>query len=66
MMQVDEMPSSGQFVAVWEHDGELWSDVLKWRDGELFSYSKTGPDGFECEEDADFYLNKGAEYLTVG
>jgi len=27
MKQVDEMPTSGQFVAVWEYDGVIWSEV---------------------------------------
>ena len=28
-------PTSGQFVAVWPHDGELWCRVLKWEDSEI-------------------------------
>jgi hypothetical protein len=26
---VDEMPKEGQFVAVWEYSGEIWSEMLK-------------------------------------
>jgi len=25
----NEMPLSGQFIVIWEHEGELWSDVWK-------------------------------------
>lgn len=28
MKIVNEEPTSGQFVAVWEYDGKIWSDVL--------------------------------------
>ena len=27
MKQVDEMPTSGQFVAVWQYNGKIWSGV---------------------------------------
>ena len=27
MKQVKEMPTSGQFVAVWEYNGNIWSGV---------------------------------------
>lgn len=30
MKQVDEMPTSGQFVVVWQLNGEILSDVLWW------------------------------------
>ena len=33
MKQVDEMPTSGQFVAVWQcHDGDIDSAILKYGD----------------------------------
>lgn len=28
MKQVDEMPKEGQFIAVWEFGGRLWSDTI--------------------------------------
>ena len=37
MKQVDEMPTSGQFVVVWQFDGELLSDVMCWFCGSLMS-----------------------------
>ena len=27
MKQVDKMPTSGQFVAVWQYNGNIWSGV---------------------------------------
>jgi len=37
MKQVDEMPTSGQFVVVWQFDGEVLSDVMYWFCGSLMS-----------------------------
>ena len=37
MKQVDEMPTSGQFVEVWQFDGEVLSDVMHWFCGSLMS-----------------------------
>ena len=39
MKQVKEMPHDGQFVAIWEYNGKLWSSVHKWEDGVLLAYS---------------------------
>ena len=37
MKQVDEMPTSGQFVVAWQFDGEVLSDVMHWFCGSLMS-----------------------------
>ena len=37
MKQVKEMPTSGQFVVVWQFDGEVLSDVVRWYCGYLIS-----------------------------
>ena len=39
MKQVSEMPTSGQFVAVWEWNGAPWSAAYKWESGCLKIYS---------------------------
>ena len=39
MKQVSEMPTSGQFVAVWEWNGAPWSAAYKWESGQLNVYS---------------------------
>ena len=32
MKQVDEMPTGGQFVAVWQYNKKPWSEVYEWDD----------------------------------
>lgn len=43
MKLVTAQPTTGQFVAVWEYDGEMWSDTYRWDNGDLFM--------FDAEED---------------
>lgn len=38
MTQVDEMPISGQFVAVWVYGGKVWSDAYRWGEEGLERY----------------------------
>lgn len=38
---LDTQPTTGQFTAMWEFDGELWSATFKWVDGALFVYCET-------------------------
>ena len=40
MILVNEMPKSGQFVAVWKFKGRIWSDTYKWEDGILYEWSE--------------------------
>lgn len=39
MILVKEMPTSGQFIAVWKFKGHIWSDTYKWGDGILYEWS---------------------------
>lgn len=39
MKQVKKIPQEGQFVAIWEYKGKLWSSTYKWQDGVLLAYS---------------------------
>lgn len=50
---VDEMPEEGQFVAVWEYNGEIWSDTFSIIDGELMKFS---------DDRDDFYRDSGVGY----
>lgn len=44
MILVKEMSTSGQFVAVWEFHGRVWSGTYYWDDdGELFEWSGDEP-----------------------
>ncbi len=65
MKQVDEMPTSGQFVAVWEfQDGKIASETLKWDCcGHLLVLMG---DGFHEECDHAFYDDIGSQYFIAG
>ena len=63
MILVNEMPTSGQFVAVWEYDGKLYGDAYKWEEDYLVEYN----------EDQDLWLSicsdshlKAARFLVKG
>ena len=32
-------PTSGQFIEMWEYNGQVWSQNYKWNDGTLYSFS---------------------------
>lgn len=38
MILVKEMPTSGQFVAVWTDENGIWSDSYMWENGNLMEY----------------------------
>ena len=64
MKQVKEMPTSGQFVAVWQcHDGDIDSAILKYGDtGLLLTLIDYG----EWEEDVPrFYTDMKAVYFVA-
>lgn len=64
MILVKEMPTSGQFVAVWEYGGAVWSDTFCWEDNKLLCYVS---DGWECTIDAGFpHGLTGVIYYVVG
>ena len=74
MKQVDEMPTSGQFVAVWiGFDGRIWSDTVKWKSGSLYSYNlfndsidqSENNDNFTELETEDFYKSVSAAYFIA-
>jgi len=43
MILLKEMPTSGQFVAVWEHNNRIWCSTYYWQDGELFEWQEEYP-----------------------
>lgn len=64
MKQVDEMPTSGQFVAVWQdHDGDLDSAILKCGDTglllTLINYSEW------VKDVPQFYTDMKAVYFVA-
>jgi len=54
MKQVDEMPTSGQFVAVWIYQCEIFSVTLKWVDGLLIGCDKIN----DIKKDANGIFNR--------
>lgn len=38
MITSSVQPTEGQFVRLWEFNGKVWSDVCKFKDGELFVF----------------------------
>ena len=51
MKQVDEMPTSGQFVAVWQYNKKPWSEVYEWDcDGDLFTYNESADEAYIVED----------------
>lgn len=63
MKQVDEMPTSGQFVAVWQYDGDIYCDTLKYDLDVIYSYQENENDYFYKIEDPYFYKSVGAKYF---
>ena len=36
----DNCPTTGQFVAVWEHNNKIWAHTYKWLENDLYVYDK--------------------------
>ena len=66
--QTSEMPTSGQFIAIWIHDGKLWSDTLRWRGKFLEAYitddGSLRHDDFDAV-DPDFYRDNNAFFQQI-
>lgn len=63
MKIVNEEPTSGQFVAVWEYGGKIWSDVLLNENDKCKRY-REGADTFE---DYEKYLFKySPKFIVLG
>lgn len=41
LKKTKEQPTSGQFIAIWEHNGKLWCETQKVEDGCLYGYYHT-------------------------
>ena len=65
--QVSQMPTEGQFVAVWIYDGAIWSDTLKYVDGVLHCFSDELNDFAEQPlVGIDWYRNVNADFYVLG
>jgi len=38
MLIVTTMPTKGQFIAVWQYGGDIWSSTICWDDGVLYVF----------------------------
>lgn len=63
MKQHKEMPTEGQFVAVWSNSLGLWSGVYKWIGGDLNEYELYTENKFHTSGRPDQY-NDGIIYFT--
>ena len=64
MKQVDEMPTSGRFVAVWEcHDGDIDSAVLMWDATGALLVVRI--DGYHEEDTPRFYADMRSVYFVA-
>ena len=62
MRTTSSMPSKGQFIAVWWHNGKLWSEVLRWEKAQSLVVYTTDNDW--ANANIEFYERKCATYIT--
>ena len=60
------MPTEGQFVAVWEYNGEMWSDTCRMVDGnfQVFITGTDGEDEHWTNESGDLAESIDVTYIT--
>ena len=64
MKQVDEMPTIGQFVAVWQcHDGYIDSAVLRWDTTGALLVERI--DGYHEDDIPKFYTDMKSVYFVA-
>jgi len=67
MIKVDKRPTEGQFIAVWEHEGEIWSSTFDY-DNEncLLHYVASIPDKWVHVGDGyNEVFSNGAEFYIL-
>ena len=65
---VPSMPTEGQFVAVWEYKGRIWSDTFKYnKQGKLVRWTNISVSWESCEDSAilDNELKLDIRYFTM-
>ena len=64
MKQVKEMPTSGQFVAVWQcHDGYIDSAALRWHTTGALLVARI--DGYHEDDNPKFYTDMKSVYFVA-
>ena len=54
MKIVNEVPTDGQFLAIWKHDGVVWSQTYRWIEGKCHLYYNYLCD--ECYHNLDEFI----------
>ena len=65
---VPSMPTEGQFAAVWEYKGRIWSDTFKYnKQGKLVRWTNISASWESCENSAilDNELKLDIRYFTM-
>lgn len=37
-----EIPQDGQFIVVWQNDGDIWAERFVWQNGNLYAEDEAG------------------------
>lgn len=61
MKEVEEKPTTGQFVELWIHDGEVFSQTMRWNGIVLETYSSYHDQW--NEDDTDGCLMDGTRFF---
>lgn len=65
MKQVNTMPASGNFVAVWQHNGQVWSTSYHLdADGYYTAYNEDENSYFDHEPDEKFFRENNAVFFV--
>ena len=62
MKLIDHMPTSGQFIAVWENNGALWADTMRVKNGKTQMRETNG--GWSDCDCAIFLKRKQAKFIV--
>ena len=67
MKQVSTMPASGNFVAVWQYNGQVWSTSYHLNaEGYYTSYNEDEHSYFDHEPDAKLFREHNAVFFVAG
>ena len=64
MKIVEDMPSGGQFVRVWVHDGLVWCETTRFSDGILEALDEERNEWFEDFESRTKYTMPNSKFVV--
>ena len=64
--RVSVMPSSGQFVMIWEHNRKVWSDTLRYQENNLQVFNDTNCDWLKISLYAYEDILHKAKFFILG